>query len=224
MAILLVPAFLAARKSHKRMQVSNTLKNLVLAMHNYHERCGTFPPAYIADESGRPMHSWRVLLLPELQEQALYDQYDFSQPWDAPQNLEVAKKMPTIFQNPYRRTNGKTCFVVVTGDETNFAGAEPARFSSLLGGSAKALAPALIVEVSAEEFDWTDPTDLAFDELTLEINQGGSKQLNSRIGDGILVGMNDGSIQPIPASTSKDKVRALFARPQRLAAQPMVEP
>src|SRR5579864_1434043 len=47
-----------------RAQCKNNLKYIGQALHNYHDTFGSFPPAYIADSNGRPMHSWRVLLLP----------------------------------------------------------------------------------------------------------------------------------------------------------------
>jgi len=46
----------------------NNLKAIGLALHRYHDDYSMFPPAFIADENGRPMHSWRVLLLPHLAE------------------------------------------------------------------------------------------------------------------------------------------------------------
>jgi Protein of unknown function (DUF1559) len=61
----------------RRAQCRNNLKQIALALHDYHQQYGVLPPAYVADASGRPMHSWRVLLLPFLEQQSLYDQYDF---------------------------------------------------------------------------------------------------------------------------------------------------
>ena len=57
----------------RRTECKNHLKQLALAMHNYHDKYGSFPPAYIADKNGRPMHSWRVLLLPFLEFGPLYE-------------------------------------------------------------------------------------------------------------------------------------------------------
>jgi hypothetical protein len=62
------------------------LRHIAIALQNYHDVHGQLPPAYLPDSRGRPMHSWRVLLLPFLEMQALYDQYDFNEPWDGPNN------------------------------------------------------------------------------------------------------------------------------------------
>src|SRR4051794_16882060 len=64
-----------ARGAARRMQCQNNLKQLALAIHLYHDDLGCFPPPYIADSRGNPMHSWRVLLLPYMEQQALYNRY-----------------------------------------------------------------------------------------------------------------------------------------------------
>ncbi|MCA9206080.1 MAG: DUF1559 domain-containing protein, partial [Planctomycetales bacterium] len=48
------------------------LNQLTLALHNYHDTFGSFPPAYVADAAGRPIHSWRVLILPYIEQRGLY--------------------------------------------------------------------------------------------------------------------------------------------------------
>lgn len=79
-----------AREAARRAQCSNNLKQIAFSLHSYHDRYGCFPPAYIADEEGKPMHSWRVLILPFIEEQALYDRYAFTEPWDGPSNRRLA--------------------------------------------------------------------------------------------------------------------------------------
>ena len=100
---LLLPAVQAAREAARRMQCTNNLKQIALAMHNYHDVHGSFPAAYIADENGRPMHSWRVALLPYLERSDLYNQYNFNEPWDSPGNLKVAEQLPQTYRCPRRR-------------------------------------------------------------------------------------------------------------------------
>jgi hypothetical protein len=74
------PLIGSAQQEARRSTCSSNLKGLGLAMHNYFDRYRSFPPAYLLGPDGRPWHSWRVLILPFLGEQALYDRYDFSQP------------------------------------------------------------------------------------------------------------------------------------------------
>src|SRR5690606_17767117 len=73
---LLLPAVQSARETARRVQCANNLKQIGLAMHNYMDVNGAFPPAYLADSDGKPMHSWRVLILPYMEHRSLYDRYD----------------------------------------------------------------------------------------------------------------------------------------------------
>ena len=83
---LLLPAVQAAREASRRMECSNNLKQISLAMHSYHDVYGSLPPAYTIDEEGRRLHSWRTLLLPYLEAGQIYEQLDLSQPWDSLDN------------------------------------------------------------------------------------------------------------------------------------------
>src|ERR1700690_1532678 len=97
--LLMLPPVTDGRPA-RRTECKNHLKQLALAMHNYHDTYGSFPPAYIPDKNGRPMHSWRVLLLPFLEFGPLYDQYRFDEPWNGPHNRELAKLPIALFHCP----------------------------------------------------------------------------------------------------------------------------
>ena len=68
----------AGREPSRRSQCKNNLKQIGLALHNYHEKYQAFPPAYTVDATGKPLHSWRTLILPFVDQQALYDKIDLS--------------------------------------------------------------------------------------------------------------------------------------------------
>ena len=104
------------------MQCANNLKQIGLALHAYHERYGVLPPAYVADANGRPMHSWRVLLLPFLEQQSLYDWYDFREPWDGPHNIKLLNNTPSCYICPSRLSypTTVTSYVAITGPGTMF--------------------------------------------------------------------------------------------------------
>ena len=84
-----------------------------LAMHNFHSTFNNFPPAVVFGPDGKPWHSWRVLILPYVEEAGIYNQYDFSQPWDSPKNRALIDKMPSVYRDPL---NGET-----TGSDTHYA-------------------------------------------------------------------------------------------------------
>src|SRR5207244_4506816 len=70
-AMCLLPSTRMPREASRRSVCVNNLKQIGLALQNYHDDFGCFPPAYIADENGRPMHSWRVLILPYIEQVGL---------------------------------------------------------------------------------------------------------------------------------------------------------
>ena len=126
----------------RRAICTNNLKQIGLALHNYHTVYNAFPPAYIADETGKPMHSWRMLILPYLEQQNLYDLYDFSEPWDGPHNIALLGKMPQQFSCPSRDQNATrrpslTSYVVISGPGTMFPGATPVGLDQVTDGPAR---------------------------------------------------------------------------------------
>jgi prepilin-type processing-associated H-X9-DG protein len=89
-----------ARESARRAACSNNLKQIALALHNYADKYGCLPPAYTVDEAGKPLHSWRTLLLPFLEQKALYDQIDLTKPWDDPVNRQVRETVLRMYECP----------------------------------------------------------------------------------------------------------------------------
>ena len=75
-----------------------------MAVAMYEEANGPLPP-FVPDENGKPMHSWRVVVLPYAEEVVLYEEYDFSKPWDSPENM--ALEMPNWFACPARIRAGR---------------------------------------------------------------------------------------------------------------------
>ncbi len=178
---LLLPAVQAAREAARRTQCTNNLKQIALAMHNYHDVYGSFPAAYIADENGRPMHSWRVALLPYLERSDLYNQYNFSEPWDSPGNLKVAEQLPQTYCCPSSQASGPgsnlTNYVVIVGDpaqpqpQTLFLPNHWTKISDVTDGTSNTL---LVVE-SSMPVPWTRPdADPTFDELMTQVEAGPS--------------------------------------------------
>src|SRR6476620_7242903 len=131
---LLLPAVQAAREAARRMQCSNHLKQIGLALQNYHDHYHSLPPAYVADADGKPMHSWRVLILPYLEQKALYDKYNFNEPWNGPNNSKLHNEVVRVFccpSRPGRQTNTETSYVVVTGPGTAWPADKPISFASI---------------------------------------------------------------------------------------------
>jgi hypothetical protein len=80
-----------------RKKSENNLKQLALAMHNYHDVNGRFPPAASRGADDKPLLSWRVMILPYLEQEALYKEFNMDEPWDSEQNKKLLAKMPDIY-------------------------------------------------------------------------------------------------------------------------------
>jgi hypothetical protein len=166
---LLLPAVQAAREAARRIQCQNNLKQLALGMLNYEAVNGTFPPAYIPDANGQPMHSWRVLILPHIEQETLHASYDYSEPFDGPNNTYVTASMPQVFACP-SAPNGDCAYHVINVPDGIFDGAKANGSASIADGTSNTL---LIVESVGSGKEWTDPTnDLGSSALTMPINSG----------------------------------------------------
>ncbi|MCL4191413.1 MAG: DUF1559 domain-containing protein, partial [Thermoguttaceae bacterium] len=96
---LLLPAVQAAREAARRSQSMNNLKQIGLAMHNYYDSYRTLPAQANYDPQGKPLLSWRVQLLPFLEQQALYAQFHQDEPWDSAHNKTLIDKMPPVYRS-----------------------------------------------------------------------------------------------------------------------------
>ena len=122
---LLLPARRTSREAARRMLCSNHLKQIGLALQNYHDDYGSFPPAYIADATGKPIHSWRVLILPYLEHKPLFDKYSFDEPWDGPNNSKLHGEVVHVFccgSRPGRQPRTETSYISVIGAQTAWPG------------------------------------------------------------------------------------------------------
>ena len=149
-----------ANSPEKTRESVNHLKQLALAMHNYYAKHQHFPPAVFMGPDGKTPHSWRVELLPYLDEQKLFDQYHPNEPWDSPANKQVLEKMPSVFRSPYENaTSLNSSYYVFAGPGTIFDGPNGTTFQAITDGTSNTL---LIVE-SKQDTPWTKPEDLPFD-------------------------------------------------------------
>jgi hypothetical protein len=109
------------------------------------------------------MHSWRVLVLPYLGENALYRDYRFDEPWDGPHNSRLAQRMPAVYGCPAQARAPFTNYSVVVGPETAFRGSRPLSRAMMSDYPTVAL----VVEVKEETIPWMAPRDLTMPECQL---------------------------------------------------------
>jgi hypothetical protein len=138
------------------------LNQLMLGLHNYHDVYGSFPPACVKDDRGRPLHSWRVLILPYINEQALYEQYDFSVPWNSPHNSRLNDRMPDMFHSCTEVPSKSFAnYVVITGPGTVFPFDGCTKLGDISDGAENTI---LLAEVGSSRVPWLAPIDLPAEE------------------------------------------------------------
>lgn len=183
---LLKPAMMSARTAAQRTQYMNSLKMMGLAFHNYHDVTGSFPGAGRAAEDKPEGLSWRVHLLPFLDQAPLYNQFHFDEPWDSDHNKTLIEMMPAIFKSPDVDEVGKTSFHVFTGPKALFANDQAPKISQIVDGTSNTI---LVVLAGADTAEiWTKPGGLAFDP------DDPMKSLGKLIGGSFMVLMADGSV------------------------------
>jgi hypothetical protein len=199
----------------------NNLKQIALALHVYHDAWGSFPPAYVADANGKPMHSWRVLILPYIDEKGLYERYDFSKPWDAPENAGVLAEMPDVFTCPSDRdaAPNTTSYAGVFGPGCVFDPERPVRIRDIKDGTTVTL---MVGEVVGVAIPWTKPEDIDVTQHPT-INQPGG--FGSRHEGGCQFVTADGATHFLDEDVDQDKLRRLFLRDDgTFAEDPFAEP
>lgn len=163
---LLLPAVSTPRGYSRRMMCSNNLKSISLALHNYHDKYKSFPPTFIADDEGRPLHSWRVLLLPYLDHKALYDQYRFDEPWNGPNNSKLGSRTPGCFHCPERGVDfalaGNVSYFAPVGGNTVWPGDRGRRIAEISDGTSNTV---FLVEHINRDTNWLEPYDPSFEEV-----------------------------------------------------------
>jgi len=201
----------AIHGAHENAQQSvcrGHLSQLNLALLNYEDRFGSFPPASVRDSDGKPAHSWRVLILPFLEQQELFDAYCFDEPWNGPRNRRLADSMPPVFRcpsEPYGRPRHLTNYVAVVGQYTAFSGSGTSSLRDLPDRGENTL---LVAEVTSTLVHWMEPIDINADQMSFHINDTEQPSLSSvhPKGPGIICVRSPGAWRFAP-NTPPDVVR-----------------
>lgn len=169
---MLLPAVQQVREAARRTDTLNKVRQMAIAMHNHHDSFKRLPYAEGAPEGRGSRLSWRVQILPFLELNHLYDQFNHDEPWDSPHNLALVDQMPEIFRsNNHDLEPGKTVFVVpVTpvdpstppGEyQTIFVPGRRTSLESIHDGTSQTI---MILEANPEAaVTWTKPEDWEFD-------------------------------------------------------------
>jgi prepilin-type processing-associated H-X9-DG protein len=208
---LLLPAVQAAREAARRAQCNNNLRQIGLGLITYHDIWNTYPPAYLADANGKPMHSWRVLILPYVEQKPLYDRYNFDEPWDGPNNSQLAALMPPVFGCPSDAATvpggTTTSYAAITGPGTMFDGETSSSIRTVTDGTSNTI---MVAETTAG-MNWMEPRDLDVNQMTLQIN-GSPAEISSHHPGGAQAVFADGHTSFLQQSVTAQVLRALITK------------
>ncbi|WP_339728221.1 M56 family metallopeptidase [uncultured Gimesia sp.] len=226
----LMPAITQAQKASIRTRSRNNVKQIMLALHKFHDKHKHFPSAVLLGPDGKTPYSWRVALLPFLDQQILYDEYNKNEPWNSEHNKKVLAKMPVVYRCP--ADNGAenyTSYFGVVGQNTMFgktgqlgkpgpfggalaAGTDSRGVDNLAGSSLDGVRLRDIVDGTSNtiavvetkrEIPWTKPEDLTYDGKKLP-KLGGFYQ------GGFFVGRCDGAVLFTDQNIDQNILRNLF--------------
>ena len=189
---LLLPAVQAARQAARRMNFSNNMKQVGLAMHNHHSAYKRLPDNAIRDEDGKPLLSWRVAVLPFIEEQELYEEFHLDESWDSEHNLPLSKRMPAVFSHPgLNLPEDQTVVHACVGETFAFKPLKKNKFRDFLDGLSNTI---MVVEGNeASAVIWSKPQDITIDVADPLANLTGSPDggFHVLLGDGAVRFLTD---------------------------------
>lgn len=200
-------AIAAASEPISATKTQNNLKQFVLGLHNYHAAFQAFP-TYHKMERSKGL-SWRVHILPYIEQVALYNEFHLDEAWDSPHNIRLLERMPQIFKpvisigsketvKPYHTT-----YVAPIGDRTVLGQDKKVDFQHITDGTSNTV---IFVELKPEHaIPWTSPEEYKFDPANPAAKL---RSVNGRVSTALM----DGSVKTIRDSEPAAVWNALFSR------------
>ena len=210
-----VPAITTLSSGRERAIAVSNLEKIANALNAYSADHGVYPLPMVRDKSGKPMHSWRVAILPYLNETSLYNDYDFNQPWDSPTNYALVEKMPAVYSSatPGSWSDYECHYQLVAGDRTLFPSIGPVNPKKLLDDPSKT---ALVVEaLSAKSGQnqtrtWTEPFELDLQAMSGLIGSSPGVEIGAVTEGGAAIATVDGAGHFIEDTTPPEIVLAIL--------------
>jgi hypothetical protein len=203
----LLGLFLKPMAASGRAQSSNNLKQIGLALHNYHSIHNVFPAAAIVDKKGKPLLSWRVAILPYIEQDNLYKQFKLDEPWDSGHNLKLSKTVVKVYSLPYgppeKGKENHTHYRAFVGNSAAFDMIQGLRLAQFSDGTSNTL---LVVE-AAESVPWTKPEEIEFDPQKPML-----KHLRFNEKNPCMTLFADGSVRALSNTLKEDILRLLIQR------------
>jgi hypothetical protein len=201
------PAVSAARTAAKRVQSQMNLQQIGMAMIMYEQDHRSLPPPFLADKAGKPGVSWRVMLLPYIEQSNLNNMYNRNEAWNSPANQLVRSSRIKMYESPQAadQTPGMTNYVVVVGPNTAFTPGKRIGMDNIAAkdGTSNTI---LVLEIANSDIAWSEPRDLDFNALTFaKMAPPGSKNV---LVAGAAVEFADGSVKYLPPRLTLEQLKA----------------
>ena len=207
---LVTPATTAIREAARRTVCANNVRQIMLAILNYENANGHFPTDRVVTtaDGTNLRHSWRVMILPYLENQQIYEMYDFNEPWNGPSNSKLESLTTwASYQCPSHDSGDKTPYKLVVGSGTAFEDGKLRSYADIPDGSSKTIA---LIEDTANPVNWMEPSDLTVDQAVALLNgldRKACSHMSETPFERRLVGANiarlDGSIWCWPPNPTK---------------------
>jgi prepilin-type processing-associated H-X9-DG protein len=199
-----LPLLAKQREAASLASSQNNLKQIGLAMHNYLDVYKTFPAAATYDAQGQPLLSWRVYLLPFIEQDALFRAFRLDEPWDSEHNKKLIAQIPPTYRSPSQKNlpEGKTAYLVPVGPKTIFGGKKGMQIQKITDGTSNTI---MIVEADdSRAVYWTQPEDYKIDAKNPKagLTRPGTRGFNAAFADG--------SVRVLPDTIDAVTLRALY--------------
>jgi hypothetical protein len=193
----------SVRDAEPRLKSANNLKQIGIALHNYSDTHNAFPAAAICDKDGKPLLSWRVAILPYIEQQALYDEFKLNEPWDSAHNKKLLAKMPKIYASPAGNAAEPhgTFYQALVGENAAFNLRKGLKLAEFTDG----LSNTFMVAEGAKDVPWSKPDELTYDGKTLP-------KLGGIFPQGFHAVFGDGSVRFLAKDLKPKTLRLLILR------------
>lgn len=195
----------SAVSASARQIAINNMKHIMLALHNYLDVNGHFPPPVLTGPDGKTPYSWRVAILPYIEQTSLYERYKFDEPWDSENNKRVLEQMPPVLRDLTAEPDSKnTSYFALVGAETCFGerDGKGTRLAEILDGTANTI---MVVEAK-RDVPWTKPEDIVYDSARPMLGLGGIRPAD------FLTGFADGSVHAVSKTIDDEVLQKLITR------------
>jgi hypothetical protein len=189
---------------------SANAEQLAEALQEYEKANGRFPPPYLKTKDGKPGLSWRVAILPYLDEKDSFKKFKLDEPWDSPNNKPLLENMPECFSGPKSAREHSTHFRVFVGRRTMF---DPARNGVRIADVTDGLANTIMIVEAEQAVPWTKPEELDYD-----ANRPLPALRRTMLGSLIIAA--DGEVHYLQPSNSEATIRALITIDDGVPVQP----